>query len=370
MYVQPNKWEKTMSIPNSPAPKYYQLKEYLKGLMQRGELIPGNQLPSEHMLASQFKLSRHTVRQALGELENEGLIYREQGRGTFCSMRKNNGKTTIAVVTTYISGYIFSSVIRGIEEVLSATGYTLILANTGNDKVKEAQCLENLLNQDIAGMIIEPTKSARENINSKYFPELEKRRIPYLMLHAVYQDMDPAYIIMDDEKGGYMVTQYLLQLGHRDIAGIFKGDDLQGIKRQNGFMAALADYNIQVKPEYISNYDTEHAKSYPYQFVRGLISKAERPTAIVCYNDEVAINIMEAIREEGLKVPEQISIIGYDDSNLAVASEIKLTTIKHPKADLGRQAACFIIDMLEGRIEKPRLIYQPELIIRSSCRSL
>lgn len=359
-----------MSIPNGPAPKYYQLKEHLKSLMQRGELVPGNQLPSEHMLAKEFKLSRHTVRQALGELENEGLIYREQGRGTFCSARKNNGKTTIAVVTTYISEYIFPSVIRGIEEVLSAAGYTLLLANTANDKAKEAQCLENLLNQDIAGMIIEPTKSARENFNFKYYQELEKRRIPYLMFHAVYQDLDPAYIIMDDEKGGYMATQYLLQLGHREIAGIFKGDDLQGVKRQNGFMAALAGYDIQVKPEYISNYDTEHTTSYPYQFVKGLMSKPEHPTAIVCYNDEVALNIMEAIREEGLKVPEQISIIGYDDSSLAVASEIKLTTIKHPKSDLGRQAARFIIDMLEGRIEKPRLVYQPELIIRSSCRSI
>jgi GntR family transcriptional regulator of arabinose operon len=359
-----------MLIPNSPAPKYYQLKEYLKGLMQRRELVPGNQLPSEHMLASQFKLSRHTVRQALGELANEGWIYREQGRGTFCAVRKNNGKTAIAVVTTYISEYIFPPVIRGIEEILSAAGYPLILATTSNDKAKEAQCLENLLNQDIAGMIIEPTKSARENVNSKYFAELEKRRIPYLMLHAVYQDLDPAYIMMDDEKGGYMVTQYLLQLGHREIAGIFKGDDWQGIKRQNGFMAALAGYNIRVKPEHISNYDTEHIKSCPYQFVRGLMGKSERPTAIVCYNDEIAIQIMEAIREEALKVPEHISIVGYDDSSLAVASEIKLTTIRHPKADLGRQAARFLIDMLEGRIEKPRLVYQPELIIRSSCRSL
>lgn len=337
--------------------------------MLRGELNPGNQLPSEHMLARQFKLSRHTVRQALGDLENEGLIYREQGRGTFCSARKTNGKK-IAVVTTYISEYIFPSVIRGIEAILSTAGYTLVLANTGNDKGKEAKCLENLLNQEISGMIIEPTKSAKENVNSKYFLELEKRRIPFLMFHAVYPDLDPAYIIMDDEKGGYMAAQYLLQLGHRNIAGIFKGDDLQGIKRQTGFMAALADYQIQVNPEYVGNYDTEHVQSFPYQFTRGLMSKPDRPTAIVCYNDEIALNILNAFREEKILIPEQISIIGYDDSSLAVASEIKLTSIKHPKMDLGQQAARFIIDMLEGRVEKPRLIYQPELIIRSSCRSL
>lgn len=356
---------------NNAGPKYSQLKEYLKEQMRLGKIATGNQLPSENMLAKQFTLSRHTVRQALGDLENEGFVYREQGRGTFCSPRnRNGGGRTIAVLTTYISEYIFPGVIRGIEEILSAAGYTLVLATTGNDKVKEAVCLENLLNQDIAGLIIEPTKSAGENVNLKYYQELERRRIPYLMFHATYPELDPAYILMDDEKGGYMATQYLLQLGHREIAGIFKTDDLQGVRRQAGFLAALSAYNISIKPEYLGNYDTEQLSSYPYQFTRGLLQRTNGPTAIVCYNDQVAIKILEAVREEGIKIPDQLSIISYDDSMLAVASEVKLTTIKHPKAEMGRQAARFIIDMLEGRMERPRLVYQPELIIRTSCHNL
>ena len=359
-----------MNLSNN-GPKYSQLKEYLKEKMRQGNILPDEQLPSENMLARQFMVSRHTVRQALGDLENEGYVYREQGRGTFCAPRKrNNSGRTIAVVTTYISDYIFPAVIRGIEEVLSASGYTLLLANTGNDKLKEAQCLENLLSQDIAGLIIEPTKSAGDNVNFKYFQELKRRKIPYLMLHAVYPELEPAYIVMDDEKGGYMVTQYLLQLGHRDIAGIFKADDLQGVKRQAGFCSALNTYNISLKPEFLGNYDTEQQKSFPYQFTRGLLQRVNKPTAIVCYNDQIAIRILEAVREEGIKIPDQLSIIGYDDSSLAVASEVKMTTIKHPKAEMGRQAARFIIDMMEGRMEKPRLVYQPELIIRSSCHNL
>ncbi|MGI6285138.1 GntR family transcriptional regulator [Neomoorella humiferrea] len=355
---------------NNPLPKYYQLKEYLKGMIQRGEIAPGEQLPSENALVQQFGLSRHTVRQAIGELENEGWVYREQGRGTFCAYRgKANGRT-IAVLTTYISDYIFTAIIRGIEEILSAAGYTLVLANTSNDKNKEAQCLENLINQDITGLIVEPTKSAKENINRAYFTELEKKRIPYLMLHAVYPELEPAYIIMDDEKGGYLATKYLLQLGHREIAGIFKADDLQGVKRQAGFMAALAEYGVTLKQGYLGNYETEQLLSYPYQFTRSLLQKSNRPTAIVCYNDQIALQVLEAIRHEGLKVPEDISLVGYDDSSLAVASEVKLTTVKHPKAEMGRQAARLLIDMLEGRMEKPRLVYDPELVVRSSCRSL
>lgn len=354
----------------SNVPKYHQVKQHLKNLIRRGELAPGDLLPSENTLVKEFNFSRHTIRQAIGELENEGLVQRQQGRGTFCACQPKPAGAKIALVTTYISEYIFPSIIRGVEDVLSAAGYTLILANTSNDKFKEAQCLENLLNQEIAGLIIEPTKSARKNSNFKYFDAMEKRRIPYLMLHAVYPELDPAYILLDDEKSGYMATQYLLQLGHRDIAGIFKNDDLQGVHRQNGFLAALANYGIFPKPEFIGAFDTEHLRSFPYQFVKGLIGMGQRATALVCYNDQIALTILEAIREAGLQVPREISVISFDDSSLALLSEVKLTTIKHPQTEMGRQAARFIIDMVEGRVEKPRLVYQPELIIRSSCAGI
>ena len=106
----------------------HRLKEHIRGQIRRGEIKLGDLLPSENALAKEFRLSRHTIRQALGDLEQEGLVYLEQGKGTFCAPGRNNGRT-IAVVTTNISEYIFPSVIRGIEEVLSAAGYALVLAN-------------------------------------------------------------------------------------------------------------------------------------------------------------------------------------------------------------------------------------------------
>jgi len=349
-------------------PKYYQLKEYLKEMILTGKIASGEQLPSENSLVQQFNMSRHTIRQAMKELELEGWIYRKQGKGTFCAFREK--RWTIAVITTYVSDYIFPSIIREIENVLSAKGCTLILANTDNNKKKEAQCLKKLLEIDIDGFIIEPTKSALENVNSNYFSELEKKRVPYLMLHAVYPELDPAYIMMDDEMGGYLATKYLLQLGHRMIAGIFKSDDIQGVKRQKGFMTALNEYGIKLEPGLLGNYETEQMYSYPYQFTCRILEGSPRPTAIVCYNDQIAMQVLHAIRDRGLKVPEDISIVGYDDSSLAVASEVKLTSIKHPKGEMEYQAARFIIDMIEKRVEKPKLIYTPELVVRSSCRSI
>lgn len=352
-------------------PKHQKLKDYLLRMMQSGAIAPGEQLPSENLLALQHQVSRHTVRQALGALENEGWISREQGRGTFCVNPKDRSAgRRVAVMTTYISDYIFPGIIRGIEEVLSAAGYTLILANTNNDPAKEAQCLENLLNQEINGLIVEPTRSALPNPNLAYYRRLEERHLPYLLIHAVYPDLDPAYIIMDDIKGGYLATQYLLQLGHRRIAGIFKQDDLQGLNRRRGFTQALSEYGITVDPALVGNYQTEQLSSYPFGFTQRLLERSDPPTAIVCYNDQVALRALEAIRRAGLKVPEDISLIGYDDSNLAVATEVKLTTVRHPQAEMGRQASRLLIEMLEKQVDRPRLIYPPELIIRDSCRPL
>lgn len=355
---------------NDSSPKHHQLKEFIKDRILRGEILPGEKITSENTLARQFKLSRHTVRQALGELENEGFICREKGRGTFCNFNEKNTVKNIAVLTTYISDYIFPAIIRGIEEVLSNNGYNLILANTNNDKLKEAQCLENFLNQEIGALIIEPTKSALENINIDYYRELEAKGIPYLMLHAYYLDLDPAYIIMDDAQGSYLATNHLLQMGHRRIAGIFKSDDLQGVKRQAGFLSALKEYDIAENPDWIGNFATEQLRAYPYQFIQNLLRQEDHPTAVVCYNDQIALEVLEAIRNEGLKVPDDISVVGFDDSSLATATEIKLTTIKHPKAKMGRQVGDNIVQMLNGSIEKPRLTYPSELIIRSSCRNI
>ena len=109
--------------------------------------------------------------------------------------------------------------------------------------------------------------------------------------------------------------------------------------------------------------------SFPYNFTINLLKKKNRPTAIVCYNDQIAIQVMEAIRRSNLKIPEDISLVGYDNSNLAVATEVKLTTIKHPKEEMGKRVARMIVDMINGKVKNPCFVYEPELIIRSSCKT-
>jgi GntR family transcriptional regulator of arabinose operon len=349
-------------------PKYVQIFEHFKELIYSQAIVLGDKLPSESEIVQKFKVSRHTARQALMQLEKDGFIYKEQGRGTFCCYKlKKDGSKNIAVLTTYISNYIFPEIISGIEEVLSASGYTLSLFNTNNEKQKEGLYLNKILDSDIEGLILEPTISALENTNLAFYKELEERKLPFIMINAKYDEINPAYVVMDDVEGGYALTKYLIQMGHRDIAGIFKCDDLQGKNRQEGYMKALSEFGIDSKSQYILRYVTGEEEFLPYEFASNLLRRDNKPTSIVCYNDQIAFYVLQAIRDAGLKVPEDISIVGYDDSDIATATEVKLTTVRHPKAEMGKRVARFLINIIENDEEKPYYIYKPELIVRNSA---
>ena len=217
--------------------KYYVLMEELKQSILSGEIKPGEKLPSENELSARYQISRHTVRKALSILINEGYIEAEHGRGTFCSQRMGHMKNSrnIAVVTTYISDYIFPRLIQGMDKVMTANGYSIILKNTANSRTKEERVLEDILTKDIEGLIIEPSKSQIFCRHMNLYAMLDQYEIPYVFIQGVYpQMMDRPHILMDDCRGGYLVTKHLLDLGHSKILGIFKADDFQGKERHKG----------------------------------------------------------------------------------------------------------------------------------------
>ncbi|WP_328587758.1 GntR family transcriptional regulator [Niallia circulans] len=182
--------------------------ESIKDWVINGRVKPGDRIYSEYELSKLFDVSRHTVRLAIGELVDEGWLYREQGVGTFCgepfASRKGqkiaNGKN-IGVMTTYLSDYIFPSIIRGMETYLTERGYSLTLVCTENDHAKERLCIRKLLDLNVDGLILEPTKSSYFNPNLDYYLELEERHIPYVMINQYYSQLSPFYLIMDDVKG-------------------------------------------------------------------------------------------------------------------------------------------------------------------------
>lgn len=354
-------------------PKYLQLKQEILSWLHTGKLKPNDQMPSENEIAEQFQMSRQTVRQTFGELEQEGWLYRMQGKGTFVSTpqtQKSRDVQTIGILTTYISDYIFPHIVRGAESALRARGYRLLLSSTDNDKEKEKESLDMMMSQPLSGLIIEPTKSAEGNPNLSYYLSLDYQHIPYLMINERYPEMNCPSLVVDDEEGGFKAAQHLIELGHRRIAGFFKTDDLQGVNRLKGFIRAHHHYQIPLLPEFVIHYSTEEKRHKPYVSATAMLAQAdERPTAFVCYNDEIAIHLLEAVRTTGLQVPQDISLVGFDDSSLATATEVKLTTLAHPKTEMGVDAAEILIDMIQNKRangNKTGKVYKPELIVRES----
>ncbi|CAN7555146.1 GntR family transcriptional regulator [Paenibacillus sp. LjRoot153] len=356
-------------------PKYQQLKQEILSWLHTGRLKPNDQMPSENEIAEQFLMSRQTVRQTFGELEKEGWLYRMQGKGTFVSTpqtQKSRDVQTIGILTTYISDYIFPHIVRGAEATLRARGYRLLLSSTDNDKSKERESLDMMMSQPLSGLIIEPTKSAEGNTNLSYYLSLDYQHIPYLMINERYPEMNCPSLTVDDEDGGFKAAEHLIKLGHRRLAGFFKTDDLQGVNRLKGFIRAHHHYQVPLLPEFVIHYTTEEKRQKPFASAITMLELnvvQERPTAFVCYNDELAIHLLEAVRTIGMQVPQDISLIGFDDSNLATATEVKLTSLSHPKTELGSDAAGILIDMIENKRvigSETGKVYKPELVIRES----
>jgi GntR family transcriptional regulator, arabinose operon transcriptional repressor len=356
-------------------PKYMQLKQEIISWIHSGKFKPEEKLPSEHEMSELFGFSRQTVRQAIGELVQEGWLERAQGKGTFVSKTPSNTRKpvdvkTVALITTYISDYIFPTIVRGVESTLRSRGYRLLLSSTDNLKDKERESLEMVMSQMPNGLIIEPTKSAEGNPNFNYFLSLDYQNIPYLMIHETYSDLACPCIKLDDEFGGFVAAEHLIQLGHRRIVGFFKTDDLQGINRLKGFTQAHREYGIPLPPNSIMRYSTEDRSTLPHQYLNELLESDQRPSAIVCYNDELAIELLQVIRGKGLQVPNDISIVGFDDANLATATEVKLTTLSHPKEEMGKLAAEMLLAWIEKTSKPENKVFIPELIVRESTRKV
>ncbi|WNQ10038.1 GntR family transcriptional regulator [Paenibacillus aurantius] len=367
---------------DKPLPKYLQLKGEILSWLAAGRMKPHERMPSENEISAMFGMSRQTVRQALGELEQEGKLYRKQGRGTFVSepaAAGGRGAFTVGILTTYISDYIFPHIVRGAEASLRGRGYRLLLASTDNDKARERERLDEMMREPLSGLIIEPTKSAEGNPNLDRYLSLDYRNIPYLMINERYPEMTCPCLKSDDEGGGFAAASHLIGLGHTRIAGFFKTDDLQGVNRLKGFVRGHRENGLPLQPDLVAAYSTEEKNGKPFELALALLRREEerRPTAFVCYNDELAVHLLEAVRQTGLRVPEDLSIVGFDDSPLATATEVKLTTLAHPKYRLGEEAAAMLMAMIENGLPDGDTagnagirLYPPELIIRESTRRI
>lgn len=354
----------------SNIPKYKQLKNYIIEHIKSNNLHYNDSISSEIELMKKFDISRHTVRRAISDLVNEGWLYKQQGKGTFVSdplaNQTGHGKL-VGVITTYINDYIFPEIISGIEEALSEEGYTIILGNTNNNIEKERTILTNMINNNLGGLIIEPTKSVFPNHNKDLFEQIKKRGIPIIFIHASYQNVEASYIVEDDIMAGYIATKHLIENGHKKIVGIFKQDDMQGHGRYEGYLKALREFDLKYNDSHVLWYTTESKDILISEENHIQINHLLKDmSGIVVYNDQVATQLISVLNDLDYRVPENISIVSFDNANIAENGSVPLTTIAHPKAKLGKEAAINLIKLMKNQIEQIQESMEPELVIRES----
>jgi GntR family transcriptional regulator, arabinose operon transcriptional repressor len=336
--------------------KYTVLADKLRLQLITGVYKAGDMLPSENELASAEGLSRQTVRQALAVLEREGRISRRRGCGSVVTQTvvRREKSNNIAVVTTYINEYIFPDILRGIEQVLTQNGYTAFISATHNRVDNEREILKNLLAKPIDGIIIEGTKTALPNPNIDLFRSIKQANIPMVFINGYYPDFKPpVYVVADDRGGGAAAVRLLLGKSRKRIAGIFKSDDIQGHRRYAGYAEALREAKINISDDNILWYTTETREKLIEINLLDILKDCD---AVVCYNDEAALQVLNVLKENHIDVPEQIAIVSFDGSMFSDISSPKLTSLLLGKEEIGRIAAYKLVKLIKGFNEQPHIM--------------
>lgn len=334
--------------------KYAQLAKSLRASIAAGEYHSTNRLPTEQQLMQQFGVSRQTVRNALEILTREGLIQRRQGSGTVILEQKPKSENnTIAIVISFANSYIFPSLLMEAQQVLLENGFSALVYGTDNQFEKERKILLQLLEHPVRGMIVEGTKSVLPNPNLDLYEKLCSSGVPIVFLHSCYPQLNMPVVRDDDEAGGYLAVRHLMEKGHTRIGGIFKMDDRQGVLRYSGMMQSLRDADLPFGEESVFWFDTnqrvalvEHGDTAWLENYAAQLRKS--CTAVICYNDEIASRLLEILLRDGVKVPQQLAIISFDNSHYSSLGAIGLTSLAPDPGKLGSLAAQTILKLVRG----------------------
>lgn len=299
--------------------------------------------------------TREKVMDAMTRL---GYVVNQQAR----SLRGGRSQVVGLLVPDVGNNYI-GAIIRGIDAELAANQYDLMLYTTHRQKTKESTYVATITRGMADGLLLLlPT-----NVKA-YMASLQQQQFPHVLID--YQAVDNQFtstVQSTNFDGAYQATRYLIELGHRRIAHIIGLQEMQcSLDRLAGYRAALEDHGIAYAPELV--YEGDFFRVQGYDATMQFLDLAQPPTAIFAANDLSAFGVMEAVRNRGLSVPEDVSIIGFDDVWEAEQVHPSLTTVRQQLEDMGR----FAVQILLKRLENPdlpgeRVETATELIIRDSC---
>lgn len=274
---------------------------------------------------------------------------------------------TLGLIIPDIKNIFYSDLTRVIEDEANRHGFNIFLCNTDNNLEKEAEYIQLLISKGVDGIIFSTPVEADKNII-----ELKEKNsdFPIVILGSKIINLNVNEILVDNFDGAYKAVSHLLQLGHKDIAYISGGmDTYAAMQRFKGYKAALSDYGIPVNEDFVI-FDNFYIDS-GYKNGLNLLQSKHIPTAIFAGNDSIAVGIYKAARELNITIPEQLSVVGFDDSQYAEILYPMLTTIHSPIKELGQRAIEIMVRSIkEKQIYKETLVFSTTFIERESTKAM
>jgi GntR family transcriptional regulator of arabinose operon len=359
-----------------------QLHNQLRQLIHSGRWPNGSRIPSENELTTHLNISRSTVRLALQQTEIEGLIERIAGRGTFVAFTptKVNSSRLIAFITGGIDAENHLLMLNGAEQEVRVHGYQIVFS-TAKNQDEELEILERVSKDNIAGVLLWANgKSAQSpGRNLKRYKQLP---VPIVLMDRKIAGLDCDCVTSDNYGGAKGLMRHLVDLGHKHI--VFMSHEMMGLfpimERYRAYCEVMEEAGLPTcEPWLIGHHDREISASYALrssvdkksleiqQIKDYMLNAQARPTAIFALNDWLAVLALQAMKHLDVKVPDDISIAGFDDIDLAPHLEVPLTTVAQNPFAIGKAAAQILLNRLMANPANSQLeIIPTELRIRSS----
>lgn len=277
------------------------------------------------------------------------------------------GKTNlIALVIPDVRNQFFTSVARGVEDVASKYDYRVMLCNTDEDPSKEQKYIDVFKGKIVDGFIISVASD-----RNRYLSKIDMQTLSFVFIDRVCEDIIADAVVVDNRDGAYKAVSHLLELGHERIGLITgKQDTLPGRERLRGCMEAYTVFGLEPSAWMIKGggFTIEGG----YKAARSLLSVKMRPTAIFVANNAMTIGCLKALAEAKVRIPDQISVIGFDDSEWAEFFAPPLTVVRQPTYTMGSLAGEMLFQRILGAIPPDRrnVVLKPELVIRESCKRI
>ncbi|HEW91252.1 MAG TPA: LacI family transcriptional regulator [Thermotogaceae bacterium] len=277
------------------------------------------------------------------------------------SSLKQSKSRIIGVVIADNSNPFYAEVLKGIEAAARKYGYQIILCNTERDYKIEKDMIKILIGRRVDGLIVGPVQTKDDDIRM-----LENMNFPTVILGRHFNDIEIDEIYNDEVKGGYLATKHLIDRGRRKIVMLNGFLEKSPAKmRLEGYQKALEDSNIPFDESRVFIGDIDFLDGY--ERTLELIEKGIDFDGVFCYNDIMAFGAIKALRENGFKIPEDVSIVGYDDVLYSELVNPPLTTVRIKKYELGFEAMRMLISRLKGRRKRiKKIVLDVELVIRES----